>query len=141
MKRTAEIVMTVIAVIISGITALFGLLMNFGLSSPEFTQMMEEEMAADPAVEEMDMAAFMDMLALAGPTWIAVGILSLILGVIGIIALKGNKKPVLAGIMLILAALVIGVGTFGLGFIPAILYLIAGIMAFARKPKVTEQHI
>lgn len=141
MKRTAEIVMTVIAVIISGITALFGFLMYFLMVNPEFSEEMEQQMAADPAVEEMDMTAFMDTLALAGPTWIAVGLISLVLGVIGIIALKGNKKPVLAGVMLILAALVIGIGTFGLGFIPAILYLIAGIMAFVRKPKVTEHHI
>jgi len=142
MKRTAEIVMTVIAVIISGLTALFGVLMNLGMSDPEFAEVMEEEMAADPAaMGEMDMATFMDMLAWAGPVLLAVGIISLILGVIGIIAIKGNKKPVLAGIMLILAALVIGIGTIGFGFIPAILYLIAGIMAFVRKPKVTEQHI
>ncbi|MGD6776397.1 DUF4064 domain-containing protein [Sutcliffiella horikoshii] len=141
MKRTAEIVMTVIAVIISGLTALFGVLMNLGMSDPEFAEVMEDEMAADPTMGEMDMTAFMDILALAGPTMVTVGLVSLVLGVIGIIAIKGNKKPVLAGIMLILAALVIGIGTIGFGFIPAILYLIAGIMAFARKPKVTEQHI
>ncbi|NMH71697.1 DUF4064 domain-containing protein [Bacillus sp. RO2] len=141
MKRTAEIVMTVIAVIISGLTALFGVLMNLGMSDPEFTEVMEEEMAADPAMEGMDMGGFMDLLSMAGPTLLTVGIISLILGVIGIIAIKGNKKPVLAGIMLILAALVIGIGTLGFGIIPAVLYLIAGIMAFVRKPKVTEQHI
>ncbi|KMJ59070.1 hypothetical protein AB685_08370 [Bacillus sp. LL01] len=141
MKRTAEIVMTVIAVFLSGLTAIIGVFLNFGMSDPEFTTMMEQEMGADPAMEGMDMSSFMDMLALAGPTLLTVGILSLILGVIGIIAIKGNKKPVLAGIMLILAALVIGIGTIGFGFIPAILYLIAGIMAFARKPKVTEHHI
>ncbi|MEA3319910.1 MAG: DUF4064 domain-containing protein [Bacillota bacterium] len=141
MKRTAEIVMTVIAVIISGLTALFGVLMNLGMSDPEFTEVMEEEMAADPSMEGMDMGGFMDLLSMAGPTLLTVGIISLILGVIGIIAIKGNKKPVLAGIMLILAALVIGIGTLGFGIIPAVLYLIAGIMAFVRKPKVTEQHI
>ncbi|TYS69795.1 DUF4064 domain-containing protein [Sutcliffiella horikoshii] len=141
MKRTAEIVMTVIAVIISGLTALFGVLMNLGMSDPEFTEIMEEEMTADPAMEGMDMGGFMDLLSMAGPTLLTVGIISLILGVIGIIAIKGNKKPVLAGIMLILAALVIGIGTLGFGIIPAVLYLIAGIMAFVRKPKVTEQHI
>ncbi|MCM3620182.1 DUF4064 domain-containing protein [Sutcliffiella horikoshii] len=139
MKRTAEIVMAVIAVIISGLTALVGLLMNFGMSDPEFLRMVEEEAAADPAAQGVDMAEFMDLVALAGPIWIAVGLISLVLGVIGIIAIKGNKKPVLAGVMLILAAVVIGIGTFGVGFIPALLFLIAGIMAFARKPKVTEQ--
>ncbi|KPB05700.1 DUF4064 domain-containing protein [Bacillus sp. CHD6a] len=141
MKRTAEIVMTVIAVIISGLTALFGVLMNLGMSDPELTEVMEEEMASDPAMEGMDMGGFMDLLSMAGPTLLTVGIISLILGVVGIIAIKGNKKPLLAGIMLILAALVIGIGTLGFGIIPAVLYLIAGIMAFVRKPKVTEHHI
>ncbi|QFT90730.1 hypothetical protein FIU87_18970 [Bacillus sp. THAF10] len=138
MKRTTEIVLSVIAVVLSGLTALMGLFFNSMFGDPEMRDMMEQEMSADPALEGQDMTAIMDMIEMVGPSLLIVGILSLVLGIIGIIAIKGNKKPILAGVMLILAALIIGIGTIGVAFIPAILFLIAGIMSLVRKPKTVE---
>ncbi|CAG9621111.1 DUF4064 domain-containing protein [Sutcliffiella rhizosphaerae] len=145
MKRTTEIVLSVIAVVLSGLTAIIGLMFNSMMADDEFRQMMEsdefrqsmeQELGSNPNLEAADLDTINSIFALVGPSLLIVGILSLVLGIIGIIAIKGNKKPILAGVMLILAALVIGIGTIGFGLIPAILYLIAGIMSLVRKPQV-----
>jgi hypothetical protein len=134
-KRTAEIVLAVIGVILSGLFAVIGVFFNAIKDDPEFQAMMDEEMSADPALAEADMGALMGIFESVGPFLVIVGIIAGVLGIIGIVAIKGNKKPVLAGVMMILAALVIGLGTIGFGFIPGLLFLIAGIMCFVRKAK------
>jgi hypothetical protein len=54
---------------------------------------------------------------------------------IGVFSIKGNKKPVLAGILFIAGAVLTAIISIGFGFVPAILYLIAGIVSLVRKPK------
>ncbi|MFS0752105.1 DUF4064 domain-containing protein [Oceanobacillus sp. 1P07AA] len=60
-------------------------------------------------------------------------LLSFVLGLIGVLKLKVNSK--LAGILFISASCITGMFVFtGLG-IHTLLYIIAGIMCFVRKPK------
>jgi len=54
---------------------------------------------------------------------------------LAVIFITKNRKPVLSGVLFIVSALIIGIGTFGAGLVPGILYLISGIMALVRKPK------
>jgi hypothetical protein len=137
MKRTGEIVLAVIGVILSGLFAIAGIFVNALIDNPDFQQGMNQEINGDPTLTQSDIDAVISIIESVGPFLLVVGLISVILGIIGAIAIKGNKKPVLAGIMFILAALVIGLGTIGFGFLPGILFLIAGIMSFVRKPKVT----
>ncbi|MBM7583862.1 uncharacterized membrane protein YbaN (DUF454 family) [Bacillus pakistanensis] len=137
MKRTGEIVLAIIGVILSGLFAIGGLSFNALIDNPEFQEGMNQGINNDPTLTQGDIDAVISIIESVGPFLLVVGLISVILGIIGAIAIKGNKKPVLAGIMFILAALVIGLGTIGIGFLPGILFLIAGIMSFVRKPKVT----
>ncbi|WP_226671164.1 DUF4064 domain-containing protein [Metabacillus litoralis] len=70
--------------------------------------------------------------------FLSLGIMAFIqavLGVIAVIALKGNNHPVFAGVLLLISAVVSGVITYGIFLIAGVFYIIAGIMCFSRKPK------
>ncbi|WP_409254001.1 DUF4064 domain-containing protein [Bacillus sp. SCS-153A] len=132
-KRTAEIVMGIIGIILSGLFAIMGFILN--ANSAVMQEMLEQEISRDPSLTTEDTSYIMGMIESMGPFLIGLGLISSILGLAAVLLIKGNKKPVVAGILFILAALVVGLGTFGAGFLPGLLFLIAGIMAFVRKPK------
>jgi hypothetical protein len=132
-KRTAEIVMGIIGIILSGLFAVMGFILN--ANSGELQEIMEQEINRDPSLTAEDTNYIMQLMDTMGPFLIGLGLISAVLGLIAVLLIKGNKKPVIAGILFILAALVVGLGTFGAGFLPGLLFLIAGIMAFVRKPK------
>lgn len=92
-------------------------------------------MAADPDLDLSpgDINMLMEGLGSYGWAVVIASIIGIVLGLIGVISIKGNKKPKLAGWMFIIGALLTGIISIGLGFVPALLYLIAGIMAFVRK--------
>ncbi|MBW8348646.1 DUF4064 domain-containing protein [Bacillus sp. IITD106] len=135
MKRTGEIVLGVIGMILSALIALMGMLFMFAGKSEDVKPLLEESLN-DPTInqEGIDANMILDMMSTAGSALIIAAILGVILGIVALIAIKGNKKPKLAGLMFIIGAVLVGVITIGFGFLPALLYLIAGIMCFARKP-------
>jgi hypothetical protein len=142
-KRTGEVVMGVIGIVLSALFSIIGIVLNMGMSSPEVMSQIEEGMESDPNLQESgmtagDMSSIMEAAESMGSYLVILGIIASILGIIAVMTIVKNKKPVLSGIMFIIAALVIGLGTVGFGFIPGLLFLIAGIMAFVRKPKRTD---
>ena len=142
-KRTGEVIMGVIGIVLSALFSIIGIVLNMGMNSPEVMSQIEEGMESDPNLQESgmtagDMSVIMETAESMGSYLVILGIIASILGIIAVITIVKNKKPVLSGIMFILAALVVGLGTIGFGFIPGLLFLIAGIMAFVRKPKRTE---
>jgi Protein of unknown function (DUF4064) len=142
-KRTGEVIMGVIGIVLSALFSIIGIVLNMGMNSPEVMSQIEEGMESDPNLQESgmtagDMSAIMETAESMGSYLVILGIIASILGIIAVMTIVKNKKPVLSGIMFILAALVVGLGTIGFGFIPGLLFLIAGIMAFVRKPKRTE---
>ncbi|OXS60104.1 uncharacterized protein DUF4064 [Bacillus sp. V-88] len=142
-KRTGEVIMGVIGIVLSALFSIIGIVLNMGMNSPEVMSQIEEGMESDPNLQESgmtagDMSAIMETAESMGSYLVILGIIASILGIIAVMTIVKNKKPVLSGIMFILAALVVGLGTIGFGFIPGLLFLIAGIMAFVRKPKRTD---
>ncbi|MFC7783978.1 MULTISPECIES: DUF4064 domain-containing protein [unclassified Rossellomorea] len=142
-KRTGEVVMGVIGIILSALFSIIGIVLNLGMSNPEVMSQIEEGMASDPNLQNEDMTAgdissIIETAESMGSYLVILGIIASILGIIAVMSIVKNKKPVLSGIMFIIAALVIGLGTIGFGFVPGLLFLIAGIMAFVRKPKKTD---
>ncbi len=136
MKRTAEFVLGIIGVVTSGLFSLLGVLFSAGANMPEFQEAVEQELQNDPTLSgEDNLGLMVDTFNSLGTYIITISIISAIIGIVGVILIRGNKKPVIAGILFILASLLIGIGSIGLGFIPGILFLIAGILCFARKPK------
>lgn len=139
-KRTGEVVMGVIGIILSALFSIIGIVVNMGMSDPEVMSQLEEGMESDPNIQNAEMTAgdlssIISAAESAGSYLVILGIIASILGIIAVLTIVKNKKPVLSGIMFIIAALVIGLGTIGFGFVPGLLFLIAGIMALVRKPK------
>lgn len=142
-KRTGEVVMGVIGIILSALFSIIGIVLNMGMSDPEVMSQLEEGMESDPNIQNAEMTAgdlssIINAAESTGSYLVILGIIASILGIIAVLTIVKNKKPVLSGIMFIIAALVIGLGTIGFGFVPGLLFLIAGIMALVRKPKKTD---
>ncbi|WP_404407513.1 DUF4064 domain-containing protein [Jeotgalibacillus malaysiensis] len=140
MKRTAEGVLTIIGIVVNLLMIVGVFLITALFDDPAMQAEFEREMQNDPALADsgIDPAMFTDWFANLGVFFNVVVIISTILSLIAVFAMKRNKKPKLAGGLLIASALVVGLGTVFIGWLPALLFLIAGIMCFARKPKVVE---
>lgn len=139
MKRTAEIVLGIIGALGFAFMAALG---GFMLWMQNNRDLIESEMTTgtgDPttdfSVEEFEAA--MDMLGAGGWILLASAIAAIVLGIVAMVLLKGNKKPVIAGIIFIVTAVIVSIITTGAGVIAGIFYLIAGIMCLVRKPKTT----
>jgi Protein of unknown function (DUF4064) len=137
-KRTGEVVMGIIGIVLSALFSIIGIAANMSMSDPAIMDEMQQMMESDPAMTTQDTSFILDMAETMGWYLIVIGIIASIFGLIAVLAIVKNRRPVLSGIMFIIAALVIGVGTIGFGFIPGLLFLISGIMAFVRKPKPSE---
>ena len=135
MKRTAEIILGIIGVVIYGLTAALGGFMIYLESNKDLLEESFNETAKqNPEMGMADMEAALDMLASGGWLLTISSVAAIILGIVAMILLRGNKKPVIAGIIFIATAVIVAIITVGVGIIPGIFYLIAGILCLVRKP-------
>ncbi|WP_101846777.1 DUF4064 domain-containing protein [Halobacillus sp. Marseille-P3879] len=137
MKRTIEIVFTVIGAVFFGLAAAIGaFFVNMG-DNPQARAEIESILSQDPDVDtdQISVDQIMDGMAAGAWTVLIAAILAIVLGILCIVFLKGNKKPKAAGIILIITAVLMTFGTFGVGLFGGIAYLIGGIVALVRKPK------
>jgi len=144
LKRTVEITLTVIGLILTIFgTILVGVsisLFNSNTFINEFENMFlqiarDEGITIDSGDIQMIIATFQN----AGWIVLALLIVSLILSIISIYFFVGNKKSTTASVLVIVAAIIVAISTFLAGFLPALFYLIAGIIGFVRKtPKTTH---
>lgn len=141
MKRTVEIVLGVIGVVLSGIMSLFGFTLISAANSEEINTLLFEEFNNDPMFTIEDVEMIIGALPVMGWILVAAAVSGVVFGLIGVFSVRGNRKPKLAGAMFIIGAVLVGILTIGFGFIPALLLLIAGIMCFARKPKVQPDEL
>jgi cytochrome bd-type quinol oxidase subunit 2 len=137
MKRTGEFVLGIIGVILSALMAILGVIFLFIQGNEQVKMEMEKAMETDPSVNPGDLTMVMDVFGTIGWFLTIASILGLVLGLIAIFVLKA-KKPKKAGIWFIVAAVLMGLVSVGAGFLPALLYLIAGIMCLARKQKTDD---
>ncbi|MCP3029353.1 DUF4064 domain-containing protein [Halobacillus sp. A5] len=137
MKRTAEIVFTVIGAVFFGLAIAIGAVFaNMG-NNPQARAELESILSQDPNVDPDQISIDQLMSAMTTGAWtvLAAGIAAVVIGILCIVFLKGNKKPKAAGIILIVAGVLLTFATFGVGLFGGIAYLIAGIVALVRKPK------
>lgn len=141
MKRTGEIVLGIIGMILSLFLVIGGIFFVSAQNSEEVRSAVEGEIIADPAMEisQQDMNMVFQVFASFGWALVIAALIGVIFGLVAILNIKGNKRPKLAGWMFIVGAVLTGLISVGLGFIPALLYLIAGIMCFVRKPPVMQE--
>ncbi|WP_153126869.1 DUF4064 domain-containing protein [Peribacillus tepidiphilus] len=142
MKRTAEIVLTVIGIVLNVIMIGIGALINFAFNDVTLRNEMEDELMKDPTLSnaDVDINMIMDFLGGVGWGFIIIVTISTILAIIAAVVVRGNRKPKLAGGLLIGSSLLLGIGTILIGWLPALLFLIAGILCFARRPKEPVDH-
>ena len=140
LKRTAEKVLSIIAVVLTAIGVIFGFLgmalINLMKNDPTFKQEFEMEMMADPTMTQADMDAIYTVFnVMGGFIWlIIIGmIISVVLNIVGIVNIWKNKNAKLAGIMFIIAG-VLG----GLISLPSILLYVAAILCFTKKPPLQD---
>ena len=140
MKRTAEIVLTVIGIIVNILMIVGVFLLNILFSDEQLQREVERELQNDPALADagIDPALITSLFSGLGTYFIIVVLISTILSIVAVVVVRGNRKPKLAGGLLIGSAVLVGVATVFLGWLPALLFLIAGIMCFARKTKIEE---
>lgn len=138
MKRTAEIILTVIGIVLYGLPVIISAFLLNLKNNPEMVGEMERAMQNAPNSDQMQMGdvnmeQMMSFLGSFATIVLVAAILSIILGILSIVFLKGDKKPKAAGIILIVTAVVMTFGTIGFGLFGGVAYLIAGIVALVRK--------
>lgn len=134
-KRKGEKVMGIISIILSVIGVGFGALM---LSIDpafyeEMNEVLQEEGSALPIETlEASVHAF-------GIQFMVVSAIAAVLTIVGVIFLKTDRRAVLSGILFLVSAVTLLIGTVGLAFVPMILLFVIGLMSLIRKPK-TDIH-
>ncbi|SHN31539.1 DUF4064 domain-containing protein [Gracilibacillus kekensis] len=135
MKRTVEIVLSIIGAFVYLIGAVFGGLFRMLDGDSE---MMQDILQQDPALTDSDVADAQMVLSgvgSIGTMLLVASIVAIIAGIIAVIFFVGNKKPKVAGIVLLVIGVLTTIITFGAGIFAGIFYIIAGIMGLVRKPK------
>lgn len=134
-KRKGEKIMGIISIVLNVIGVGFGALM---LSVDpafyeEMNEILQEEGSALPVETlEASVHAF-------GVQFMVVSAIAAVLALVGVIVLKTDRRAVLPGILFLVSAVTLLIGTVGLAFVPMILLLIVGLMSLIRKPK-TDIH-
>ncbi|MCG3086753.1 DUF4064 domain-containing protein [Sporosarcina cyprini] len=143
MNRTAEKVLSIIAVVLTAlgtVGAFFGVgMLKLITSDPAFRSEMEMELLSDPTFTPQDVEMFFNVFdILGGVIWLIIIALmiSLVLNIIGIVNIWNNKNAKLAGIMFIIAGVLGGVLSLS-----SILLYVAGILCFTKKPPLQDEPI
>ncbi|EAF4566388.1 DUF4064 domain-containing protein [Listeria monocytogenes] len=144
-KRTGEIVLAIIGLVLSllaqAFIAIIGLLMISGSKGKEglttfynnyYKTMTEWEI---PKKEVPDPDRVLDFVQTLSWTALTGGLITLALGIFGIYYIFKNKKTVFAGYLFLAAGVVSLLSTALISFIPALLFIVAAILCFVRKPK------
>ncbi|MCJ7839540.1 DUF4064 domain-containing protein [Lederbergia sp. NSJ-179] len=139
MKRTGEITLGIIGIVFSALTSLLGMLFLFlGSDAVKSEIANDPTLSNDPAVSMEEMEGILGIFSGAGWAIIIAAIIGIILGIIAVINVKGDKNPKLGGWLNIIGAVLMGIISLGAAFLPALLFLIAGIMCFVRKLPIEE---
>ena len=96
-KRTGEVIMGVIGIVLSALFSIIGIVLNMGMNSPEVMSQIEEGMESDPNLQESgmtagDMSAIMETAESMGSYLVILGIIASILGIIAVMTIVKNKK-------------------------------------------------
>lgn len=136
MKRTGEIVLGVIGVIIYAFFTMIGALMVWIQNNQDKVRDLMGEIAKEDPEEALTPDEINETISAMGNSgWFVFGaaLAIVIIGIVSLVFLKGNKRPKPAGILLIVSG-VLSVFVLGeLAIIGAIPYLIAGILCLLRK--------
>ncbi|MBC5636955.1 DUF4064 domain-containing protein [Ornithinibacillus sp. BX22] len=139
MKRIAEYTLGIIGAVFYVFSIAIGALRLWMENNKDYLKdyMIDNQDEFQLTPSDIDILEEFFNLNLASPGMLLVimPILAIILGIVAMVLLKGNKHPVAAGVIFITTGVVYVILTAGGGILSGILYLIAGILCLARKPK------
>ncbi|MDR0124158.1 DUF4064 domain-containing protein [Bacillus zhangzhouensis] len=134
-KRKGEKVIGIISIVLNIIGVGFGaLLLSIDPSFyDQINEVLQEEGETLPIETlEAGMSAF-------GIQFMVVSAIAAVLTLVGVIFLKTDQRAVISGILFLVSAITLLIGTVGLAFVPMILLIVIGLMSLIKKPK-TEVH-
>ncbi|AXF56212.1 DUF4064 domain-containing protein [Salicibibacter kimchii] len=138
LKRTGEMSLGIIGVVVTFIVGLFVVIGTVGYQSS--MEMIEQEMMQDPTLsaQEAEAGAWALELFSSVGWWIfCMHLIGLVIGIIAVIKLNSNAK--LAGILFLVSGGAMLILTLGTSFIQSVLFIIAGIMCLVRKSPVPQK--
>ncbi|HHU20509.1 MAG TPA: DUF4064 domain-containing protein [Bacilli bacterium] len=123
----------------------------FGITRAAMINVHDDEMATDlyeqyledASVEEVaeeDLSTydeFVEALRTAGIIIIVLAVITVIVGIVSVLLLRNDKRPKIAGVILLAAGIFIGFLQFFIALVASLFYVIAGLMALFRKPKIS----
>src|SRR5699024_10466951 len=137
MKRTGEVILTTIALFFTYLgTILISTVLLFS-NLDEIRKLFQEDYVKEEElpVKFEDIYAFLNLFIFISLRWLVclTVIVCTVLGTLSLYYFVCNKNPRAASILAIVSAVIIPLDTLLSGFIPAILFLIAGVMGLMRK--------
>ncbi|AOZ88771.1 hypothetical protein BK049_08845 [Bacillus xiamenensis] len=130
-KRKGEKIMGIISIVLNVIGIGFGALMLSMDQSfyNQINEVLQEEGETLPIETlEAGVNAF-------GIQFMVVSAIAAVLTLVGVIFLKTDRRAVISGILFLVSAVTLLIGTVGLAFVPMILLIVIGLMSLIRKPK------
>ncbi|MCY7732111.1 DUF4064 domain-containing protein [Bacillus safensis] len=135
MKRKGEKIMGIISIVLNAIGIGFGaLILSVGPSFyDEINEVLKEE------GETLPIETLQASVHAFGTQFMVVSAIAAVLSIVGVIFLKTDRRAVLSGILFLVSAVTLLIGTVGLAFVPMVLLFIIGLMSLIRKPN-TDIH-
>ncbi|WP_305960579.1 DUF4064 domain-containing protein [Bacillus safensis] len=135
MKRKGEKIMGIISIVLNAIGVGFGaLILSVGPSFyDEINEVLKEE------GETLPIETLQASVHAFGTQFMVVSAIAAVLSIVGVIFLKTDRRAVLSGILFLVSAVTLLIGTVGLAFAPMVLLFIIGLMSLIRKPN-TDIH-
>ncbi|GLF86878.1 DUF4064 domain-containing protein [Bacillus safensis] len=130
-KRKGEKIMGIISIVLNAIGVGFGaLILSVGPSFyDEINEVLKEE------GETLPIETLQASVHAFGTQFMVVSAIAAVLSIVGVIFLKTDRRAVLSGILFLVSAVTLLIGTVGLAFAPMVLLFIIGLMSLIRKPK------
>ncbi|MED4993396.1 DUF4064 domain-containing protein [Bacillus safensis] len=135
-KRKGEKIMGIISIVLNAIGVGFGaLILSVGPSFyDEINEVLKEE------GETLPIETLQASVHAFGTQFMVVSAIAAVLSIVGVIFLKTDRRAVLSGILFLVSAVTLLIGTVGLAFAPMVLLFIIGLMSLIRKPN-SDIHI
>ncbi|ABV64263.1 MULTISPECIES: DUF4064 domain-containing protein [Bacillus] len=134
-RRKGEKIMGIISIVLNVIGVGFGaLILSLGPSFyDQINEVLQEEGETLPIETlEASVNSF-------GTQYMVVSIIAAVLSIVGVILLKTDRRAVISGVLFLVSAVTLLIGTVGLAFVPMVLLFIIGLMSLIRKPN-TDIH-
>ncbi|PCK18739.1 hypothetical protein CEY02_18285 [Bacillus pumilus] len=134
-KRKGEKVMGIISIVLNVIGVGFGALMLSMDQSfyDQINEVLQEE------GETLPIETLQASVHAFGIQFMVVSAIAAVLTIVGVIVLKTDRRAVISGILFLVSAITLLIGTVGLAFVPIILLIVIGLMSLIKKPK-AEAH-